>query len=262
MSKTVPIGLKAEKGGQTVPRYDSATYGELMAEFYDAWYPSIDAEPAVECLARLASAGPVLELGIGTGRIALPLVRRGLEVQGIDASPAMVSKLREKPDGDAVPVTIGDFADVEVDGRFSLVFIAFNTIFALLTQEEQLRCFRNVAAKLSDGGVFVIEAFVPDLGRFDRGQRSSVEAFEDDAVRYEMSRHDPVRQEVESRHVVLSETGVRLFPLKIRYAWPSELDLMARIAGLRLRERWGSWKREPFTATSSQHVSVYERLDS
>lgn len=245
-----------------MPRYDSDTYGELMAEFYDAWYPAIDAEPAVECLAQLAAGGPILELGIGTGRIALPLVRRGLDVHGIDASRAMVSKLRDKPDGDGVPVTIGDFADVEVDGSFSVIFIAFNTLFALLTQEDQLRCFRNVAAKLKEGGVFVIEAFVPDLSRFDRGQRISVEALEEDAVRYEMSRHDPVRQQVESRHVLLSEAGVKFFPLKIRYAWPAELDLMARIAGLRLRERWGSWRREPFTAASGQHVSVYGRGDA
>lgn len=243
-------------------RYESHTYGDRMAESYDAWYSSIDAEPAVECLAQLAGDGPVLEMGIGTGRIALPLVRRGLDVHGIDASRAMVSKLRDKPDGDAVPVTIGDFADMEVDGSFSLIFIAFNTLFALLTQGDQVRCFCNAAAKLNDGGVFVIEAFVPDLGRFDRGQRISVEAIKDDAVRYEMSRHDPVRQQVESRHVVLSESGVELFPLKIRYAWPAELDLMARIAGLRLRERWGSWRREPFTAASGQHVSVYERVDT
>ncbi len=239
--------------------YDSSTYGDLIAEIYDEWFKSLDAEAAVEFLAGLAGGGPVLELGIGTGRIALPLVRRGLQVTGIDASEAMVAKLRAKPDGDSVPVTIGDFADVAVEGSYSLIFIAFNTLYCLLTQEEQLRCFQNVAARLSDGGLFVVEAFVPDLGRFDRGQRVSVIGFEQQGVRVELSRHDPVRQRVESRHLLLSDSGAKFFPLKIRYAWPSELDLMARIAGLRLKERWGGWRREPFGATSDAHVSVYER---
>jgi SAM-dependent methyltransferase len=242
--------------------WDASTYGERIAEIYDEWYPTLDAEGAVEFLAALAGTGPVLELGIGTGRVALPLVRRGIEVHGIDASPAMVDKLRVKPDGDSIAVTIGDFADVAVDGPYSLIFIAFNTLFCLLTQEEQLRCFQNAARKLSDDGVFVVEAFVPDLSRFDRNQRTGVEAIEPDRIRIEMSKHNPISQQVESRHVVLTEQGVKFYPLKIRYAYPSELDLMARIADLRLRERWGNWRRDPFAPSSVSHISVYERADS
>jgi SAM-dependent methyltransferase len=153
--------------------YDEATYGDAIAEIYDAWYASLDAEAAVALLAELAGPGPALELGIGSGRVALPLVRRGIEVHGIEASEAMVAKLRAKPDGDGIPVTIGDFADVPMEGEYSLVYIPFNTLFCLLTQEDQLRCFQNVAAVLAADGVFVVEAFVPDLSRFDREQRLS-----------------------------------------------------------------------------------------
>ncbi len=240
-------------------QYDASTYGEHIAEVYDDWYVGLEKDAVVKRLAELAGPGPVLELGIGTGRIALPLQERGIEVHGIDASPTMVAKLRAKPGGERIPVTIGDFADVDVEGEFSLIFIVFNTIFALTSQEDQLRCFRNVAGKLADGGTLVMDAFVPDLSRFDRGQRIGLESFEPDGVRLEASRHDPVHQRVVTRHVLLSAQGVKFYPLVTRYAWPSELDLMARLAGLSLRERWGSWRREPFTAASRSHVSVYER---
>ncbi len=240
--------------------YDAATYGERIAEMYDDWYTGLDAEAAAESLAGLVGRGPALELGIGTGRVALPLVRRGVEVHGIDASESMVARLRAKPDGDAIPVTIGDFAAaLDVEGEYSLIFAAFNTVFCLLTQEDQLRCFQGVARRLAADGLFVIEAFVPDLSRFDRHQRVGLEGFDPDGARIEISRHDPVRQQVESRHVVLTERGARFYPLKIRYAWPSELDLMARLAGLELRERWSDWRRRPFTRESTAHVSVYER---
>ena len=241
--------------------YDASTYGEEIAEIYDDWYTTLDAEAAVGLLAELAGSGPVLELGIGTGRIALPLIRRGIKVHGIDASPAMVEKLRAKPDGDSISVAIGDFADVDVEGEYSLVFIAFNTLFCLLTQEAQLRCFENVATKLAPGGVFVVEAFVPDLSRFDRNQRTGVEGIEPDRIKLEVSKHNPLNQQVETKHVVVTEQGIKFYPLKIRYAYPSELDLMARIAGLRLRERWGSWRRAPLTISSVCHISVYERDD-
>lgn len=239
--------------------YDASTYGDRIAERYDEWYSALDVERAVECLARLAGRGPILELGVGTGRVALPLVRRGLQVHGIDASRAMVSRLRAKPDGDSVPVTIGDLADVDVPGRFSLIFIVFNTLFCLLSQEDQLRCFRNVQCHLQDDGAFLVEAFVPDLSRFDRDQRLAIAELADESVRIEASKHDRVRQRVETRHVVVGTSGIELFPLQIRYAWPSELDLMARVAGLRLRDRWGGWRGEAFTAGSNSHVSVYER---
>ena len=242
--------------------YDASTYGENIAEVYDEWYAKYaraSTDSVVEFLAALAGKGPVLELAIGTGRVALPLAARGLEVHGIDASPAMVAKLRAKPGGDRIPVTIGDFADVGVAGEYSLIFVVFNTIFALLTQEDQIRCFRNVAGHLSNNGSFVVEAFVPDLQRFDRNQRFALEGIDPDQVRLEASQHDPASQSVVSRHIVVSEQGVKFYPLKIRYAWPSELDLIARLAGLQLRERWGGWRREPFNAFSASHVSVYAR---
>lgn len=239
--------------------YSAATYGDRIAEMYDQWYSSLDAEGAVQLLAELAGPGPILELGIGTGRVALPLVRRGIEVHGIEASEAMVAKLRAKPDGARIAVSIGDFADADVEGEFSMVYVPFNTIFCLLTQDDQLRCFRNVARKLSREGVFVVEAFVPDLSRFDRDQRVGLEDFAPDGIRIEASKHDRLRQRVESRHVVISQRGVEFYPLRIRYAYPSELDLMARLAGLELRERWGGWRRESFTAASTSHVSVYAR---
>jgi hypothetical protein len=244
-----------------MPEYDASTYGENIAEVYDEWYGSmdLDTDAAVEFLAGEAGKGPILELAIGTGRIALPLAARGIEVHGIDVSLAMLAKLGEKPGGDRIPVTVGDFADVDVTGEYSLIYIVFNSLFALLTQEDQIKCFRNVTEHLTQEGFFVVEAFVPDLQRFDRNQRLSVQTIEQDDLRLEASQHDPVNQSVESRHVVVSEQGIKTYPLKIRYAWPSELDLMARLAGMRLRDRWGGWRREPFNASSGIHVTVYER---
>jgi SAM-dependent methyltransferase len=240
--------------------YGPATYGDRIADTYDELYAeTLDTDRAVEALADLAAGGPVLELAVGTGRLALPLARRGLEVHGIDASERMVAKLRAKPGGDAIPVAMGDFADVAVEGTYKLIFVAFNTLFALLTQEDQLRCFANAAKHLADGGLFVVEAFVPDLARFDRGQRAHVNRVDTNRVMFDASQHDPVDQRVDSQHVVISEDGTKLYPVSVRYAFPSELDLMARLAGLELRERWGSWKREPFTAESGRHVSVYAR---
>jgi SAM-dependent methyltransferase len=187
----------------------------------------------------------------------VPLARRGIDIRGIDASEEMVARLRAKPGGAEIPVAMGDFADVAVEDAFSLIFVAFNTLFALLTQDDQLRCFKNVAAHLADGGRFVVEAFVPDLARFDRGQRVGVSAVGVDRVDLEVSRHDSVAQRVDSQHIFVTEDGIRLAPVSLRYASPSELDLMARLAGLELQERWGGWSGEPFTNRSSDHVSVY-----
>jgi SAM-dependent methyltransferase len=246
-----------------VEGYRPETYGDRWADVYDAWVGTFRGElatqPAVDCLGDLAAGGRVLELAIGTGRIGLPLAQRGLEVHGIDASEAMVAKLREKPGGDAIPVTIGDFADVEVDGTFDLIFVVFNTIFALITQEEQVRCFHNVAHHLTAEGVFVVEAFVPDLTRFNRGQSLRVERVTTDQVNIDASMHDPVAQTVLAQQVAITMAGTQLRPVHLRYAWPSELDLMARLAGLELRDRWGGWDRSPFTASSGMHVSVYAR---
>lgn len=238
--------------------FGTSTYGDLIADVYDTWHGYREAtDAAVERLATLVGDGPVLELAIGTGRIALPLAARGVEVHGIDSSKAMVAKLRRKPGGKAVPVTMGNFADVAVDGTFSLVYIVFNTFFALLTQAEQVRCFRNVAARLAPGGAFVMEAFVPDVARFVRHQSSSVTRIELDQVMFDVSRHDPVAQIIDSQHILLRAGGLRLQPVRLRYAWPSELDLMAQLAGLRLASRAGGWHNEPFTAASTTHVSTY-----
>lgn len=237
---------------------DPAEYGDRIAHLYDELYPeSASAEVAAETLAGLAGGGTVLELGIGTGRIALPLARRGVSVCGVDSSQAMVDRLRAKPGGAAIPVSIGDFGTADLGGPYSLVFVAFNTFFGLITQEDQVRGFANVASSLADGGRFVMEAFVPDLARFDRGQRTSAAQVRSDSVTFETSEHDVMTQTVRSAHVIVTQAGNQIFPVTIRYAWPSELDLMARLAGLELAERWSSWGCEPFSSASTGHVSVW-----
>jgi len=234
------------------------SFGDEAAETYDRVSQRGDEADTVAFLAQLARGGPALELAIGTGRIALPLAARGVSVEGVDISAAMVAKLRAKPGGDRIPVTIGDFADVPVSGTYRLVFVVFNTLFNLLTQEDQVRCFQNVAARLTSDGCFLVEAFVPSfLYRLRNDQYVDAEAIAVDEVRLDVARHDPVKQRLAESHVSLSREGVRLNPIVTRYAWPSELDLMARIAGLRLKERWGGWKREPFTGSSERHVSVF-----
>jgi SAM-dependent methyltransferase len=242
--------------------YTPSTYGERIAAVYDEWFGlPADTGPAVDFLAGLAGDGPVLELGIGTGRIALPLAERGVEVHGVDASEAMVAKLREKPGGDRLPVLMGDFADVGrlAEHSFSLVYVVFNTFFGLLTQEDQVRCFQGVTERLAEDGAFVMQAFVPDTARFDRGQRFQTLDVGTEIVHLESSRYDAAEQRVDGQHMVIEEGRIRLFPVALRFAYPSELDLMARLAGLRLRERWAGWDRRPFDSSSQQHISVWER---
>jgi SAM-dependent methyltransferase len=235
------------------------SFGVDDAKMYDD-EPRGDEDAAVAFLEKLADGGLALELAIGTGRIALPLTARGILVDGVDISPAMIAQLRTKLGGDQISVTIGDFADVLVPGTYRLIYVVFNTLFNLLSQEEQVRCFENVAAHLTDDGLFVIEAFRPDfLYRLRDHQHVDAEAVEVDEVRLDVARHDPVRQLLEESHVSLSPDGIRLNPIVTRYAWPSELDLMARIAGLQLKERWGGWDRSPLTSSSRNVVSVYGR---
>ena len=238
--------------------YDAAAYGDRIADVYDELptHPP-DAEAAAAYLADLACPGPVLELAIGTGRLALPLAERGVAVSGIDASEAMVAKLRAKPGGDRIPVAIGDFADVPVDGRFALICVVYNTLFALLDRGAQQRCFERVADHLAPGGRFVVEAFVPDPSRFQRDQHVEVRHVGDDSVLLSVSRHDAARQRVDSLLVRLGNDSVRTWPVRIRYSYPSELDVMAEAAALRLEQRWGGWEREPFTDDSVKHISVY-----
>ena len=240
--------------------YNESTYGNRISEIYDSWYPEAPRE-MIAVLQEMAGPGPALELGIGSGRIALALAERGVDVHGIDASEAMVEKLRAKPGGDRLPVTIGNFSDVAVNEQYSLVFVVFNTFFAMSSQDEQVRCFANVAARLRPGGRFLIEAFVPDLTRFSRGAASQVIGathVNQNEVRLEATRHDQLTQRLTSQHIVIDGTGIKLYPVQLRYAWPSELDLMARLARMRLLCRWGNWRRDPFTADSSHHVSIYE----
>jgi SAM-dependent methyltransferase len=235
------------------------SFDEDAAAVYDD-EPRGDEEAAVAFLERLAGGGRALELAIGTGRIALPLAARGVPVEGIDISGPMVARLRAKPGGDRIPVTMGDFADVPVSGTYQVVYVVFNTLFNLLSQEEQVRCFENVAGHLEEGGVFVVEAFVPSyLHRLRDDQYVDAEAIAVEEVWLDVGRHDPVGQVLEESHVQLADGQVRVYPIVCRYAWPSELDLMARIAGLRLCERWASWQREPFGPASRNCVSVYER---
>jgi SAM-dependent methyltransferase len=239
-----------------VESYDSATYGDRWADIYDEWVAGL-LSPAgeVDFLAELVGGGRALELGVGTGRIAIPLAERGVEVVGIDASKRMLDLLRTR--SDRVATVTGEMADVAADGEFDLVYVVFNTFFGLLSQGDQVRCFANVARRLKPDGAFVIQAFVPDPRRFELGQRVHATVVEPDNVAIEASRHDPVEQTVVTQKLLLSEDGIRLLPVRIRYAWPPELDLMAQLAGLRLRERYQDFERHPFTAASGAHVSVY-----
>ena len=240
--------------------YSESTYGDRIAEIYDHWYRGVS-QDAIARLKELAGAGPALELGIGSGRIALPLVNSDVDVHGIDSSKAMVTKLLSKPGGDRIPVMLGNFAEVGVTGSYSLIYVTFNTFFALNSQEEQVRCFANVSQRLDHGGVFLIEAFVPDPVRFKDGQIVKATNVGVNDVLLETSQHDPLTQRVTSQQIVITQSGVNLYPVQLRYAWPAELDLMAQLAGMRLRERWSNWKRDPFVAASTHHISIYEKIE-
>jgi SAM-dependent methyltransferase len=241
--------------------YNIGTYGARWAPHYDELYG--DAELEVSFLEPLAGTPPrALELGIGSGRVAVPLSREGVRVTGIDISDEMISLLRTKPGGDAIGVVKGDFADVEVGETFPLVYLTFNTLFTLTDQERQVECFQNVARALEPGGRFVLDAFVPDLKRFDQFQtRMAVESISSTrAHAYEVSIHDPVTQLVRSHHILREDDGSTVvLPVVIRYVWPAEMDLMGRIAGLELEERLGWYDRRRFTEQSGQHVSVYRK---
>jgi SAM-dependent methyltransferase len=236
-------------------------FGERIAERYDESASDMfDAEvvdPVVDFLADLAFDGTALELGIGTGRIALPLARRGIRVNGIELSEAMVSRLRVKPGAEQIGVTIGDFATTTVEGRFSVAYLVFNTIMNLTTQDEQVACFQNVAAQLTPDGCFVIEVAVPDLQRLPPGE--TVRAFTVSDTRLGFDEYDIASQGLISHHYWYVDGKLEGTSLPFRYVWPAELDLMARLAGMSLRERWSGWKREPFSSDSRTHVSVWQK---
>jgi SAM-dependent methyltransferase len=244
--------------------YTSASYGDSFADddFEEIFAFLPDPDAMVELLAHLARRGPVLELGVGTGRVARPLAARGIPVDGIDISDVMLAELRRSAGGLPIRPLRSDLADFEPPRRYSLVFCIWNTFYSLRTSEQQARCIQVVADALVPGGVFVIEAFVPDPGRFTNGQEVRVREITADSVSLQVSLHDSSRQTIASQHVVIRQDGVRLHPHEIRYAWPSEIDAMAGSAGLRLKERWAGWRHEPFDQKSSEHVSVYEAAEA
>jgi SAM-dependent methyltransferase len=266
------VGLIHERGEIPVrpgdgPGYGPAVddedgyFGEPVAATYDdssseMFRPDV-IDVTVGVLAELAGGGRALELGIGTGRVALPLARRGVPVHGIDLSRAMVARLRAKPGGDAVGVTIGDFATTAVDGTFSVAYLVFNTIMNLTTQAAQVACFRNVAAHLEPGGCFVIEVMIPELRKLPHGQ--DLVPFHASPTRWAFDRYDVATQQVSSHYVSVVDGRGSHRSTPFRYVWPAELDLMAQLAGLRLRERWDGWTREPFTNESRRHVSIWEK---
>jgi SAM-dependent methyltransferase len=235
-------------GGKVAERYD-----ESSADMFD---PAV-VDPVVDFLAELAGGGAALELGIGTGRIALPLSQRGVRVHGIDLSEDMVARLREKPGAEAIGVEIGDFATTKVDGTFSLAYLVFNTINNLTTQDEQVACFQNVAEHLEPGGCFVIEVGVPGLRTLPPGKRFQVFDFSDTHIG--IDEYDVANQGLISHHLSPVDDRWEIVSVPFRSVWPSELDLMARLAGMTLRERWSGWRREPFTSESTKHVSVWEK---
>jgi SAM-dependent methyltransferase len=230
----------------------AATYDESST---DMFAPAV-VDPVVDFLAANAGGGRALELGIGTGRIALPLTERGVDVHGIELSEAMAARLRAKPGGDRIDVTIGDISTTRVDGSFTLAYLVFNTVMNLTSQAAQVACFRNVAAHLEPGGSFVIEVMVPNLRRLPPGEIFHVFHGSEDS--WGIDEYDVATQGLTSHHLDLVDGRFERFSVPFRYVWPSELDLMAQLAGMTLRERWGGWNREPFTNDSRQHVSVWE----
>jgi SAM-dependent methyltransferase len=242
--------------------FDPGEYGRHIGALYDslvdAAFPT-DTDATVALLAELADGGPVLEFGVGTGRLALPLARLGLPVSGIDGSAEMLDQLRNKPGGAAMTLRVGNFADTRLDGDFALVVLAANTIFALPSQDAQVQAFRNAAAHLRPGGHFVLEAWVPDLGDFRAGRALRIVSVQDRRVVLEAAELDPVEQHMRTTKLFCGPDGLQAFPANHRYAWPAELDLMARLAELNRVHRWASWRRDPYTATSRQHVTVYRK---
>ena len=235
-------------------------FGEAVTARYDDGGPMFAAEvlgPTADFLAALAGDGAALEFGIGTGRVALPLAERGVRVSGIDLSEAMVARLRAKPGAEQIAATIGDFASTHIDGEFALVYLVFNTICNLTTQDDQVACFQNAADHLEPGGCFVIEVVTPDLQRVSPSERFY--PFEVSTDHVGLDEYDVATQGLVSHHLWPEGDAWRKTSIPFRYVWPAELDLMARLAGMRLRERWQDWDRSPFTSDSRKHVSVWER---
>lgn len=240
--------------------FGPTTFGEQYAEEYDALHNPGTTDACVTLISEIAGHGKILELAVGTGRIALPLAKLGHDVSGFDASPDMLEKLREKPGGTALKTWVADMATFDVDAHFDFAFLVFNTLYNLTTQAAQLQCFHQVSKHLKPEGQFLVEAFMPNRETFDRNQAIRTKHVSFDKVWLEAVKHDPVEQRLDYQRIRISEDGTTLHPLPMRYVWPSEMDLMAELAGLRLVERWGNWHREPITAESEMQIALYKRI--
>ncbi len=241
--------------------HDDGYFDERVAATFDQDYAyqndPVVVQPMVDLLAELAGDGRALELGIGTGRIALPLAARGVPVHGIELSKAMTARLRAKPGGEGIRVTIGDFATARADATFSLAYLVANTIMNLTSQAAQVACFRNVAGHLEPGGYFVIDVLVPGLQRLPPGE--SFQVFDATEAHWGVDEYDVANQGLISHHFRRIKGRLELRSIPFRYVWPAELDLMGALAGMGFRERWAGWKREPFTSDSRRHVSVWQK---
>jgi len=239
--------------------YRASTYGDKVADIYDKEYGDFDPE-MIERIFEFAPNGSAFELGIGTGRVALPLLKKGMKVDGIDSSISMVNKLKAKPGSKNISIQIGDFSKFQTAKKYDVVFVVFNTFFSLLTQDDQISCFKSVYNALKPDGKFIIEAFVPDPARLAKGQTTMISDIEQDSVSMEYTMYDVADQMVTSQLVRISEKGIKMVPIIIRYAYPAEFDLMAKLTGFELSERWANWKKEPFTSKSGFHISVYKKI--
>ena len=237
--------------------FDPAEYGRHIASIYDELNADLAPDAAVGVIADYAAGRAVLELGIGTGRIALPLAATGLVVEGIDGSAEMVEQLRRKPGGEALRVEVGDFATTTMGRRYAVVVLAYNTINALPSQDAQVQTFRNAAEHLEPGGVFLVENWVPDVGDFHRRRAVRLHDLAEGRVVIEVAELHRARQLMTTTRLTFTADGPRLLPANHRYVWPAELDLMARLAGLHLEARWEDWDRRPFTDDSNTYVAVY-----
>lgn len=233
-------------------------YGDKIADIYDKLYPSVSTAQ-IDFLGELAGEGQILELGIGTGRIAIPLLERGFSLHGIEISPRMIEKLRAKPGGEKIVVTQGSFVEIPAPHTYSLIFAAFNTFFGLPTRDDQFNSFKSIEKALVPGGKLVIEAIVPDLSSFTNGKALNLVSVSDDEVELSASVLDTNAQTLMAQKITISESGIRMIPTRLRYAWPSELDLMGELAGLPLAERYGWWDKREFRKGSSSHISVYAK---
>lgn len=239
--------------------FGPATFGELNAEEYDALHDPGTTEACVDLIAELAGDGDVLELAIGTGRIALPLAERGLRISGFDASPEMLKILEGKPGGSNIETWIADMASFDLERKYDFAFLVFNTLYNITAQKDQVACFQQVANHLRPGGRFLVEAFMPNRESFENNQAVRTKHVSFDSVWLEAVQHDPVAQTLNYQRIRITETGTQLKPLPMRYVWPAELDLMAQIAGLRPVAHWGGWQKQPLTASSDMYVIVYEK---